>query len=145
VALCAHALYDIADLGAWIEAMERAASRLCVVALYDRARGHAWSDVFEAVHGEPMAALPAVREFLAVLGALGRPFEVRAIPAEPIDPTPEEAACVQARRICWLSEGSEADRRMQAFLRARYPGPPGLLAMPPMRRATFVVTWSPSS
>ncbi|MSP22253.1 MAG: methyltransferase domain-containing protein [Dehalococcoidia bacterium] len=70
VALSAHAIYDIAELGPWIEAMERAASRLCVVALFDRARGHAWSDIFEAVHGETMAALPALHEFLAVLGAM---------------------------------------------------------------------------
>jgi SAM-dependent methyltransferase len=146
VAMCAHAIYDIAEIGPWIEAMERSASRLCVVALYDRARGHAWSEIFEAVHGEPMAALPALREFLAVLGALGRPFEVRTIPAGPLDPTPEEAAFAQARRICWLIEGSEKDRRMQAFLRERYPAPDGMegaLAMPPMRRFTAVVSWTP--
>jgi SAM-dependent methyltransferase len=143
VAMCAHAIYDIAEIGPWIEAMERAASRLCVVALYDRARGHAWSEIFEAVHGEPMAALPALREFLAVLGALGRPFEVRTIPGGPFEATPEDAAFVQARRICWLAEGSEKDRRMQAFLRQRYPAGDGLLAMPPMRRFTAVVSWTP--
>jgi SAM-dependent methyltransferase len=143
VALCAHAIYDIADLGPWVEAMEQAAARLCVVALYDRARGHAWGEVFQAVHGEPMAALPAVREFLAVLGALGHSFEVRTIPAGPVEPTPEEAAFAQARRICWLVEGSAADLRMQAFLRDRYSAAPGLLAMPPMRRSTFVVVWTP--
>jgi SAM-dependent methyltransferase len=145
VALSAHAIYDIADLGPWIEAMERAASRLCVVVLFDRARGHAWSEIFEAVHGEPMAALPAVREFLAVLGAMGRTFEVRTIPAGPLEPTPEEAAFVQARRICWLEEGSEQDRRLQAFLRERYPSTEGALAMPPMRRFTAIVSWTPPS
>ncbi|MFN8638793.1 MAG: methyltransferase domain-containing protein [Dehalococcoidia bacterium] len=143
VAMAVHAIYDIADLGSWLEGMERAASRLCVVVLFDRARGHAWSEIFEAVHGESMAALPAVREFLAVLGALERPFEVRTIRSNPIGPTPEDAAFVQARRICWLNEGSDADRRLQAFLRARYPAPEGTLAMPPMRRAMHIVTWEP--
>ena len=145
VALSVHAIYDIADLGAWIEAMELAASRLCVVGLFDRARGHAWSEIFDAVHGEPMAALPALREFLAVLGALGRPFEVRTIPAGPLDPTPEDAAFAQARRICWLEEGSERDLRLQSFLRARYPAAEGMLDMPPMRRSTAVVSWAPPS
>lgn len=145
VALCVHAIYDIADLGPWIEAMERVARRLCVVVLFDRARGHAWTDIFQAVHGEPMAALPALREFLAVLGALGRPFEVQTIPAGPLDPTPEEAAFVQARRICWLEEGSEKDRQLQAHLRSRYPATEGALAMPPMRRFTAVVSWTPGA
>ena len=143
VALSAHAIYDIAHLGAWIAAMESAASRLCVVALFDRARGHAWSEIFEAVHGEPMAALPALREFLAVLGALGRPFEVHTILAGPLDPTPEDAAFAQARRICWLEEGSERDLRLQSFLRARYPAGEGTLDLPPMRRSTAVVSWVP--
>jgi SAM-dependent methyltransferase len=142
VALAAHAIYDIADIGPWIEGMERVASRLCVVALFDRGRGHAWTDIFEAVHGEPMAALPALREFVAVLGALGRPYEVRTIPADPIDPTPEEAAFEQARRICWLMDGSEKDRRMQAYLRSAYPAAEGTLAMPPMRRFTAIVSWA---
>lgn len=141
VALSAHAVYDIPDIFAWIEAMERAAARLCVVALFDRARGHAWSDIFEAVHGEQMAALPAAREFIAVLGALDRSFEVTAFDAEPMEPTSEDAAMVQARRICWLVEGSDADRRLQAFLRERYAVAPGLLAMPPMRRTTYVISW----
>ncbi len=143
VALSAHAIYDIADVGAWVEAMERAASRLCVVALFDRARGHAWSEIFEAVHGEPMAALPAVREFVAVLGAMERTYEVRSLTSGAMEPTQEDAAFEQARRICWLVEGSEGDLRMQAFLRARYAAGPGLLGLPPMRRATYVVAWTP--
>lgn len=143
VAFSANAVYDIADIGAWIEAMERAASRLCVMVLFDRARGHAWADLFEAVHDEPMAALPATREFLAVLGALGRIYDVRTIRAEPMGPIPEDAALSQARRICWLVEGSEGDRRMQEFLRARYLVEGGGYAMPGMRRATHVITWTP--
>ena len=142
VTLSAHAVYDIADIGPWIEAMERASSRLCVMVLFDRARGHAWADVFAAVHGEPMAALPAAREFLAVLGALGRAYEVRTIIAEPMGPIPEEAAFTQARRICWLVEGSAGDRRLQAYLRQRYFVGAGY-ALPSMRRATYVITWMP--
>jgi hypothetical protein len=123
--------------------MERAASRLCVIVLFDRARGHAWNDIFEAVHGEPIAALPAIREFLAVLGALGRSFEVRSIPSGPVDPTPEDVALTQARRICWLVEGSEKDRRLRAYLEERYAAGGALFALPPMRRATYLVSWAP--
>ncbi len=143
VALSANAVYDIADIGPWIVAMERAASRRCVVVLFDRARGHAWADLFEAVHGEPMAALPAAREFLAVLGALGRIAEVQTILAEPLGVTPEDAAYAQARRICWLVEGSARDLRMQQFLRAHYLVEGGY-AMPATRRATHVITWTPT-
>lgn len=144
VALAAHAIYDIADIGAWVEGMERAASRLCVVALFDRGRGHAWSEIFEAVHGEPMAALPAVREFVAVLGARGRTYEVRSLSSGPMEPIAEHTAFEQARRICWLVEGSAADVRMQTFMRERYAAAPGVLALPPMRRATYIVSWTPT-
>ncbi|MCC6237370.1 MAG: methyltransferase domain-containing protein [Dehalococcoidia bacterium] len=143
VALSANAVYDIADIGAWIDGMERAASRLCVMVLFDRGRGHAWSELFEAVHGEPIAALPAAREFVAVLGALGRTCAVQTIAAEPPGVTPEEAAYTQARRICWLLAGSERDARMQAFLRAHYLVEGGGYAMPAMRRALHVITWTP--
>ena len=83
VSLSAHAVYDTADLAAYLDAMERTTRRLCVVVLNDHARGWHWRDIFEAVHGERQAMLPALTEFVAVLSARGRRFDVQTVEAEP--------------------------------------------------------------
>ena len=66
VALAAHCLYDIREPVPFIKAMEHHARRLCVVALARFARGAQFAGLFEAVHGEPFQALPALREFVAL-------------------------------------------------------------------------------
>lgn len=144
VSLAAHSIYDIADIGPFIEALERSTRRTCVVALGDRARGGYWGEVFAAAHGESMAVLPSMREFVTVLGSLERALEVRIVPAGGSDePVPEERAFGAARRFCWLVEGSEADARMQAFMRERYSAGEGLMRPPPLRRAVGIVRWAP--
>lgn len=144
VSMAAHATYDIADIGAWIEAMEVTSRRLCVVALGDRARGGYWTEVWQAAHGEPMAVLPGLREFVTLLGALDRAFEVRLVPAaQGGEPVPEERAFNAARRFCWLEPGTEQDERMQTFMRERYAAGDRMLRPPPLRRHVGIVSWPP--
>jgi len=144
VSMAAHATYDIADIRAWVEAMEATSRRLCVFALGDRARGGYWTEVWQAAHGEPMAVLPGLREFVALLGALDRAVEVRLVPAaQGGEPVTEEQAFATARRFCWLEPGTEADERMQAFMRERYAVGDGRLRPPPLRRHVGIVSWPP--
>ena len=143
VALAAHCLYDIREPIPFIEAMEHHARRLCVVALARFARGAQFADLFEAVHGEPFQALPALQEFVALIGALGRSYEVRRVwagsPQTPIDPGEARAF---ARRMLWLRPGSQKDRRMCALIDQWWGGPDGI----PIRlgfREIGIVTWRP--
>ena len=143
VSLTAHAIYDIGGIAPYLDAMERTTRRLCIVILADRARGGHLSEVWEAMHDEPFAELPALPEFLALLGARGRAFEVRSIASGRAEPVAEDDAFALGRRLCWLGEGSAGDARMRAFIRERYGAGEGRVQLPAMRRHTGIVTWEP--
>ena len=141
VALAAHCLYDNREPLPFIEAMEQHALRLCVVSLARFPRGAQFAELFEAVHGEPFEPLPALHEFVALLGALGRSYEVRRVwagaPAEPIDP---EHARRFVRRMLWLQPGSEKDRRMCDLIDQCWECPDGVL-LPLGLREIGMVSW----
>ncbi len=144
VALAAHCLYDNRKPIPFLEAMERHARRLCVVSLARSPRGVQFARLFEAIHGEAFQPLPALREFVALLGALGRPYEVRRVwagpAAGPIDPRQAQAF---VRRMLWLRPGSEKDRRMCEFVDEWWGGPDGVL-LPLGLREIGIVTWRTS-
>ena len=141
--LAANVLYDNDDLQGFLTAMEAHTRRLCVVVLGDCAPSTPDERIWTQLHGEPPAPLPALPEFLAVLGALGRRYDLRALPRSA--PAPVEPAEAQRflRRICWLREGSAKDARLPALLRERYGRPSGLLSLPLRRAYSGVVTWTP--
>jgi len=143
VALAAHSLYDIAEIDAFLEAMERHARRLCVALLRPWARGTALAALFEAVHGEPMRTLPGLREFVALVAARGSAFEVRLAPTEPEPAIRErDAAFAEARRLLWLAEGSAKEQRMRALMEEWWGRPDGI-AVPRGPAHIGVVSWTP--
>ena len=141
VALAAHCLYDNREPIPFLEAMERHARRLCVVSLAAFPRGVQFAALFEEIHGEAFQPLPALREFVALLGALGRPYEVRRVwagpAAGPIDPRQAQAF---VRRMLWLRPGSEKDRRMCELVDESWGGPDGVL-LPLGPREVGIVSW----
>lgn len=143
VSLAAHALYDTHDLEPFLDAMERHTRRLCIAAFGPEARGAQFAQLWAAVHDEPLATLPALREFVAVLGARRRRYEVRTVPGD-VEPTaiPPERAFAITRRMLWLAEGSEKDRLMQRLVTDWYGGPEGI-TLPATRRFIGVVSWEP--
>ena len=80
ITFAANVLYDIAELRAFLDAMEPHARRTCVAIVADRAPSTPHADVWQALYGEPLCALPALPELLAVLGALGRRVDVQNVP-----------------------------------------------------------------
>ncbi|MDA1010132.1 MAG: methyltransferase domain-containing protein [Chloroflexi bacterium] len=143
VSLAAHATYDTEDLGAWLDAQDAATRRTGIGVFGCHARGAQVADFFEAVHGEPMATLPALTEFVAVLGARGCQYEVHTVAThEEAAPRPPEDAYRTLRRFLWLREGSERDARMRALADEWYGTADGL-ALPPMRPWVGVVSWVP--
>lgn len=143
VALIAHVGNDIAEIGPFVEAMEASARRLCVAVMLERPPASAFWDVFEAVHGEPRTRLPSLPEFLTLLLARGRMFELR-LSARGVMayPSPEEAITV-ARRQTWTAPGSEKDLRMQAFVRERLQERNGRYAFSWAPLRIGVATWEP--
>ncbi len=143
VALAAHAIYDISAIAPFLDAMEQHSRRLCVALLRPWARGGYLASLFEAVHGEPMQVLPALRAFVALLGARGRQYEVHLAPGAP-EPTltPRDAAFAEARRLLWLAEGSAKEQRMRALMEQWWGAPDGI-AMPEAPPYIGVVSWQP--
>ncbi|MEX2446104.1 MAG: methyltransferase domain-containing protein [Dehalococcoidia bacterium] len=143
VSLAAHALYDIREVGAFLDAMERHTRRLCIAVFGQQARGATLRPLFEAVHGEPLHTLPALREFVALLGARGRRAEVRTVGGgETTVLAPHEDAYAEARRLLWLAPDSEKDRRMRALMDEWW-GTPAGIRMPAARPFIGIVSWTP--
>ena len=57
VALISHVGYDIEQMGAFLDTMERAATRECVTLQYDRSPGSMFWQVWPAIHGENQGPL----------------------------------------------------------------------------------------
>ncbi len=116
VALMAHVGYDIAEIGPFLDALEDAAARLCVALVMERQPGAGLAPLWEAVHGEPRAELPALRELVTLLLARGRLPEVRVVGQQAMAFASLEEARVACRRRLWIAEGSEKDQRLGAAL-----------------------------
>jgi len=143
VSLAAHALYDIAAVGPFLDAMERHSRRLCIAMFGQFGRGANLAALFEAVHGEPMATLPALKEFVALLGARNRRYEVRTVSSgRETEQMDREQAFEMARRMLWLAPGSAKDLRMRELVEAWWGNEAGI-AMPAFRRFIGVVSWEP--
>ncbi len=144
VALIAHLGYDIEPIGQFLDAMEAAARRLCVAVLLERQPASVADPFWPIVHGEERIPLPALPEFLVVLVARGRSFEVRLSERQPRPFESVEAAASFLRRQLWIAEGGAKDaifldalasrvveRDGQVFLVDQQPLPIGLVSWRP--------------
>jgi SAM-dependent methyltransferase len=143
VSLAAHSVYDIREIGQFLDAMERHTRRLCIAVFGQAARGASLARLFEAVHGEPLHTLPALREFVALLGARGRRYEVRTVGAgNASELTPPDEAYEMGRRMLWLSPGSAKEQRMRTLMQEWWGRADGI-AMPAARPFIGIVSWEP--
>jgi hypothetical protein len=144
VSLAANVLYDNLELEAFLAALEAHTHRLCVVICSDRAPSTPDPGLWEALHGERLCPLPGLREFVAVLGALNRRYEVRAFGmARPSAPMDLEDAMNESRWRYWVEAGSPKDGRLRELLRERFGQAEGAVVLPPRRSYSAVVSWEP--
>jgi SAM-dependent methyltransferase len=143
VVLAASVVFFVREIGAFLDAMERHARRLCTVVVMDRMPGTPLEALWSRLHDEPLAVTPELDDFLAVLGARGRPFELRTVRPPPPQALPLEEALAQTRRRYLVRAGSALDGRMRELLLERYGEPDGRVTMPLPFSTTGVVTWEP--
>lgn len=144
VSLVANVLYDSQELEAFIAALEAHTKRTCVVICSDRAPSTPDPGLWAALHGEPICALPGLPEFLAVLGALRRRFEVRAFGASPeATPLDLDAAVAESLPRYWVAAGSPKGRRLRELLVEHFGTPEGQVVLPPRRNYSAVISWAP--
>ena len=114
VALIAHLGHDVEEIGAFLEAMEDAAARLCVAVMTERAPSATVGPFWPVVHGEGYIELPGLRDFVAILEARGR------APSVEYERRPPRVFASRALLLAWLrnqlfvTPGSAADERLEA-------------------------------
>lgn len=143
VALIAHLGYDVEAIGPFVAAMEAAASRLCVAVLMERQPSAVADAFWPPIHGEERVPLPALGDFLRLLEAMGRPFEVRRFPRPPRGFESAEELLAFLRRQLWVAEGGEKDRRLLALVAERARERDGRWFVDNRTMATGVVAWRP--
>ena len=145
VSLIANLGYDVEAIGAFLDAMEASADRLCVAILADRQPSWPAHAFWPPVHGEARAELPALDLFLELLRSRGRdPRDVRV-------PRPSRGFPTRDDLLRWLRSqlflepGSARDavlvRELEARIATQPDGSLGLRGAVPT--ATGIVTWEP--
>lgn len=145
VSLISHVGYDIEEIGPFLDAMEAATRRLCVAVFLDRAPSSAASPFWEAVHGEPRAELPALREFLALQLARRRLCEVRLSFRDIQTFESPEAPLDFLRFQLFITPGGEKDRRLREALARAVVEVDGRYSLDPQPIPLGVVTWAPQA
>jgi SAM-dependent methyltransferase len=143
VSFISHVGYDIKEIGPFVDAMEAAASRLCVAMLFHRQPTWPFDALWPAVHGVERATLPALPDFLALLIARGRPFEVRLAPRDLQAYESLEEAQEFGRRQTWVQPGSAKDQRLREALEERLIEREGKYAFSWEPGTVGIVSWRP--
>jgi SAM-dependent methyltransferase len=142
VTLIAHVGYDIEAIGPFLDAMEQAARRTCVAVLLEGPPPSAADALWPEIHGVARASLPALPEFLTLLLARGRLFELRLIERTPQRYTDPEQALAWARQQLWTRPGSARDERLRSLVQQRLRPDEGGYVLPGQPRRVGIVTWS---
>jgi SAM-dependent methyltransferase len=145
IALIAHVGYDIESIAPFVDAMERAADRLCVAVLTDRSPASVADPFWPIVHGIERVPLPALPELAELLRARGRTTEIQRVDRTPRTFDSIDGLATFLRRQLWIAEDGEKEQRFQAALAemARELDDDGwTLASPPVG-SIGILTWSP--
>ena len=145
VALIAHVGYDVEAIGAFLDGLDAAATRLCVAVLMEHAPASAADPFWPPVHGEARSALPALAEFVELLRARGREPSVRRVSGQPRRFESVDALAGFLRRQLWIDPAGPKEPRLQDALRelAAADGDGWTIRGRPAME-TGVVTWRPS-
>ncbi|MET1232203.1 MAG: class I SAM-dependent methyltransferase, partial [Candidatus Limnocylindrales bacterium] len=143
VVLIAHVGYDIEDIGPFVTALEAAAGRRCVAVLMERQPASTVDPFWPLVHGQARVPLPALPEFLELLGARGHRPEVTYLPRPAARFGTFDEVLAFARRQTWVAEGGEKDRRLVAALLERAVETPDGWTLPTAEMRIGVVSWAP--
>ena len=133
VALMSHIGYDVEEIGPFLDAMEAAARRLRVAVLLSQAPAREADGLWPLVHGVERAALPSLPEFLLLLLARNRLFEVRLVERSPQTYEQPEQALAWLRQQLWTAPGSQKDRLLERLAHERLQ----------QRDGRYALSWDP--
>jgi SAM-dependent methyltransferase len=143
VALMAHIGYDIEDIGAFLGAMEAVARRLCVAVLTDPSPPYLAEPFWPSIHGEARKPLPALSEFLVVLLARRRLFELRLLEREPLSHTEPDTPLTWLYQQLFVAPDTDKGRRLARLAREAITARAGRWALSWAPVPLGLVTWRP--
>ena len=145
VALVAHVGYDIEEIGPFVDAMERAAGRLCVAMLTDRSPASVADPFWPVVHGMDRVPLPALPDLAELLRARGRRTEIQRVERAPRTFDSFDGLATFLRRQLWIAEDGEKEQRFRSSLAemARERDDDGWTLVTPPVGSIGILTWSP--
>ena len=133
VALMSHIGYDVADIGPFLDAMDGAARRARIAVLLSQPPPTEADRFWPLINGVERAALPSLPEFLSVLLARGRLFEVRLVDRSPQTYQQPDQALAWLRQQLWTAPGSQKDTLLERLARERLQE----------RDGRFALSWEP--
>jgi hypothetical protein len=142
LALIAHLGYDVEDIGPFLDAMEASARRQCVAVLVSQPPPTEADRFWPDIHGVERAALPSLPEFLTLLTARGRLFEVRLVDRSPQSYSEPAHALAWLRQQLWTAPGSDKDQALQRLALERLVERDGRYALNWTPVPVGVVTWT---
>lgn len=142
-ALIAHVGYDIEEIGPFLDALEESAERLCVAIMLDRAPSATAEPAWPLIHGEERIPLPGLPEFLSVLLARGRLFEVRLGERPAVHYHSRDVALGFLRQQLFIQAGGEKDRRLSEVAGQILTEENGEFAITRRPSPLGVVSWRP--
>ena len=145
VALMSHIGYDIEAIGPFLDAMERAARRLCVAVLVTPSPPHLAEPFWPPVHGEARIRLPGLTEFLVLLLARDRLFEVRLSAREPFAHADRGGPLAWLYQQLFVAPDTAKGQRLAALARDQITSRGGRWALSWDRAPLGIVTWRPPS
>jgi hypothetical protein len=144
VAFIAHLGYDVEEIGPFLDAMEAAARRLCVAVLVTPSPPHLAEPFWPPIHGEARVRLPSLTEFLIVLLARGRLFDLRLLPREPLAHATPDGPMPWLYQQLFVAPDTDKGRRLAGLARTAMRERNGRWALSWDRGWVGVVTWRPS-
>lgn len=117
VVLCAHVLYTIRDVGAFLRKLDNHARKTVLLVLYDAPPQSQIYALWKEVHGKERLPLPSLPQLREVLQELEINCQVDPLPPQPprgFDSL--EEALTQLSRRLYLAEGSPEAHRLEQAL-----------------------------
>jgi SAM-dependent methyltransferase len=143
VAFISNIGHDIEQIGAFVEALEKSARRMCVCLMLWRQPTAVFDDLWPDVHGVERATLPAMPDFITLLLARGKKLEVHLAerPTHSFDTL--DQAQEFARKQTWVNPGRAKDVILRETLANRLTERDGRYAFYWAPSTVGLVTWQP--
>ena len=132
-ALMAHIGYDLEEIGPFLDAVEASARRLCVAVLVTPSPPSPAEPFWPPIHGEARVSLPGLTEFLHLLLARGRLFELRLCARDPLAHADRDGPLRWLYQQLFVAPDTTKGQRLAALAREAITS----------RNGRWALSWSP--